>query len=226
MEFNPHTRLAGECLQPLGHLSRAGQSKPFRPTIGLAGPGRRPEIHQSPCRESLASTDEPGGVAERLNAAVLKTVDGGNVVRGFESLPLRPHADGLSGRNMHNIVGIAWRLRMSSKERISASIDADLVVAGHKVVDAGRAESRSAWVNRALRAQAERDQRLAALDAFVGGFEADHGEITGAELATAVALRAHGPSLSVAPDKRRSRCSPSVPDPTPRDAATPTGERL
>jgi hypothetical protein len=22
MEFNPHTRLAGECLQPLGHLSR------------------------------------------------------------------------------------------------------------------------------------------------------------------------------------------------------------
>ena len=25
MEFNPHTRLAGECLQPLGHLSRVGQ---------------------------------------------------------------------------------------------------------------------------------------------------------------------------------------------------------
>ena len=28
-------------------------------------------------------------MAERLNAAVLKTVDGGNVIRGFESLPLR-----------------------------------------------------------------------------------------------------------------------------------------
>ncbi|MEA2373521.1 MAG: hypothetical protein QOH12_3915, partial [Solirubrobacteraceae bacterium] len=28
MEFNPHTRLAGECLQPLGHLSRPRQSKP------------------------------------------------------------------------------------------------------------------------------------------------------------------------------------------------------
>jgi hypothetical protein len=28
-------------------------------------------------------------VAERLNAAVLKTVDGGNVVRGFESPPFR-----------------------------------------------------------------------------------------------------------------------------------------
>ena len=30
-----------------------------------------------------------GGVPERLNGAVSKTVDGGNVVRGFESLPLR-----------------------------------------------------------------------------------------------------------------------------------------
>ena len=27
MEFNPHTRLAGECLQPLGHLSR-GSNEP------------------------------------------------------------------------------------------------------------------------------------------------------------------------------------------------------
>ena len=30
-----------------------------------------------------------GGVPERLNGAVSKTVDGGNVVREFESLPLR-----------------------------------------------------------------------------------------------------------------------------------------
>jgi hypothetical protein len=31
----------------------------------------------------------PGGVPEWLNGAVSKTVDGGNVVREFESLPLR-----------------------------------------------------------------------------------------------------------------------------------------
>jgi hypothetical protein len=31
MEFDPHTRLAGECLQPLGHLSRGLASK-FRRT--------------------------------------------------------------------------------------------------------------------------------------------------------------------------------------------------
>ena len=30
-----------------------------------------------------------GGVAERLIAAVLKTAKGGNVLRGFKSLPLR-----------------------------------------------------------------------------------------------------------------------------------------
>ncbi len=44
-------------------------------------------------RTVVASTRGPQGVqgrvAERLNAAVLKTVDGGNVVRGFESPPFR-----------------------------------------------------------------------------------------------------------------------------------------
>jgi hypothetical protein len=94
MEFNPHTRLAGECLQPLGHLSRAGQSRRYRhgrPASRLSGRSRS-DRRIPPAPESLASPGRPGGVAERLNAAVLKTVDGGNVVRGFESLPLRPHA--------------------------------------------------------------------------------------------------------------------------------------
>jgi hypothetical protein len=30
MEFDPHTRLAGECLQPLGHLSRCWGTAKFR----------------------------------------------------------------------------------------------------------------------------------------------------------------------------------------------------
>ena len=54
MEFNPHTRLAGECLQPLGHLS-----------------ARPPSVER---RTLMRSSDRPGGVAERLNATVLKTV--------------------------------------------------------------------------------------------------------------------------------------------------------
>jgi hypothetical protein len=35
-------------------------------------------------------------VPERLNGAVSKTVDGGNVVRGFESLPLRYNSEFIS----------------------------------------------------------------------------------------------------------------------------------
>jgi hypothetical protein len=54
MEFNPHTRLAGECLQPLGHLSADGQCRARR--------------------RGHAIIRSPGGVAERLNATVLKTV--------------------------------------------------------------------------------------------------------------------------------------------------------
>lgn len=74
---------------------------------------------------------------------------------------------------------------MSTKQRLSASVDADLVAAGQDVVSGGRADSLSAWVNEALRAQVQRDRRLAAMDAFLADFESDHGEITDAEIARA-----------------------------------------
>lgn len=74
---------------------------------------------------------------------------------------------------------------MSTKQRLSASVDADLITAGQEVVSAGRAENMSAWVNDALRAQVDRDRKLAALRAFVSEFEAAHGEITESEMAAA-----------------------------------------
>lgn len=74
---------------------------------------------------------------------------------------------------------------MSTKQRLSASVDAELVAAGQEVVSAGHVESLSAWVNGALRAQVERDRKLAAMDAFLRDFEAEHGEITDAETAAA-----------------------------------------
>jgi hypothetical protein len=74
---------------------------------------------------------------------------------------------------------------MSPKQRLSASVDAELVAAGQEVVSAGRAESLSAWVNGALQAQVERDRKLAAMDAFLRDFEAGHGEITDTEIAAA-----------------------------------------
>jgi hypothetical protein len=74
---------------------------------------------------------------------------------------------------------------MSGKQRLSATVDADLVATGQEVVAAGRAESLSAWVNDALRAQVDRDRRLAAMDAFLAAFETADGEISDAEIASA-----------------------------------------
>jgi Arc/MetJ-type ribon-helix-helix transcriptional regulator len=71
---------------------------------------------------------------------------------------------------------------MSAKERLSASVDADLVAVAQEAVAAGQAESVSAWVNEALRLKVAHDQRLRALDEFVVAFEAEHGEITDAEM--------------------------------------------
>jgi len=71
---------------------------------------------------------------------------------------------------------------MTAKRRISASIDAELVDAGHRAVEAGQAEHFSAWVNEALHRQAAHDRRLRALDDFLAAYEAEHGEITEREI--------------------------------------------
>src|SRR5205085_8516834 len=76
MEREPHTRLAGECLQPLGHLSRgSGQCRAWASTRG-------------PASISAASL---GGVAERLNALVLKTSVRRPLTAGSNPAPSAPH---------------------------------------------------------------------------------------------------------------------------------------
>ena len=67
---------------------------------------------------------------------------------------------------------------MSTKQRLSASVDAELVAVAQDAVAEGHAESISAWVNDALRLKAGHDRRLAALDYFLAAYEAEHGEIT------------------------------------------------
>jgi hypothetical protein len=96
MEFDPHTRLAGECLQPLGHLSRwemasleargrRRASGPPRPTV--------PARTRAPGRPVSIEAPRPGGVAERLNAPVLKTGMGESPSRvRIPPPPLRPAA--------------------------------------------------------------------------------------------------------------------------------------
>lgn len=72
-----------------------------------------------------------------------------------------------------------------SKQRLSSTVDSDLVTAGQEAVAAGRVESVSAWVNDALRRQVDHDRRLAAMDVFLTEYEAEYGEITDAEMAAA-----------------------------------------
>ena len=71
---------------------------------------------------------------------------------------------------------------MSGKQRLSASVDADLMAVAQEAVARGRAGSMSAWVNDALRLKADQDRRLRALDEFLAAYEAEHGPISEQEM--------------------------------------------
>ena len=91
-----------------------------------------------------------------------------------------------------------------TKHRLSASVDSDLLAAAERAVTDGTAENISAWVNAAMRRQAEHDGRLRALADFVGAYESRHGIISGDEIAAAV-RRARSRAIVVRgpPFKRR-----------------------
>lgn len=74
---------------------------------------------------------------------------------------------------------------MSTKLRLSASVDRELLGAAQAAVQAGRADNVSAWVNEALHRHAEHDRRMQALDAFLEHYEAGAGVITEQEMADA-----------------------------------------
>jgi hypothetical protein len=93
---------------------------------------------------------------------------------------------------------------MSTKHRLSASVDSAVMSAAQAAVAAGRAANVSAWVNDALHRQAEHDRRLQALDQFLHAYEAEHGVITEAEIAAA-SRRASSRALVVRGDERAAR---------------------
>jgi hypothetical protein len=86
------------------------------------------------------------------------------------------------------------------KERLTVTVDPELIAAGAAAVEAGRADSLSGWVNQALAERAERDRKLAALDDAITAYEARAGSITDEELreqqrvdrAAAVVVRGRG----------------------------------
>ena len=90
------------------------------------------------------------------------------------------------------------------KHRLSASVDSDLVAAAERAVAEGRAENVSAWVNAAMRRQAEHDLRMRALGDFVAAYESKHGNITDAEIAVATRrARARAVVVRASSTKRR-----------------------
>ena len=69
------------------------------------------------------------------------------------------------------------------KERLTVTVDAELLVAGNRAVKAGRAESLSGWINEALVEREARDRRLHAMAEAVAAYEAEFGVISSEELA-------------------------------------------
>ncbi len=71
---------------------------------------------------------------------------------------------------------------MSKKERLTVTVDPELVDAANEAVAAGRADSLSGWVNLALTERAAKERRLSAMADAIGEYESAFGEITPDEL--------------------------------------------
>lgn len=101
----------------------------------------------------------------------------------------------------------------ATRDRLSATVAAELLEAGRAAVAEGRAPNLSAWVNDALVRQVDHDRRMRALDAFIHRYEAEHGTITEEEMrdaarrarSRAVVVRTADPVPASGPTRRRGR---------------------
>jgi uncharacterized protein YllA (UPF0747 family) len=100
---------------------------------------------------------------------------------------------------------------MSTKERLTVTVDPEFIEAGNDAVSEGRAESLSAWVNAALAEKVARERRLVALAAAVSAYEQRFGVISAQELAdqartdreSAIVVRGDGAKLGKRKPRRR-----------------------
>jgi hypothetical protein len=70
-----------------------------------------------------------------------------------------------------------------SKERLTVTVDSELIEAATQAVTEGRVASLSGWVNLALAERAAKERRLRTLAEAVAAYEQEFGEITAPELA-------------------------------------------
>ncbi len=96
---------------------------------------------------------------------------------------------------------------------MTVTVDEVLVRAGEAAVATGRAASLSAWVNAALGERAEKERRLAAMDAAIADYEAEFGAMSIEEVARQrrtdrLAARRVGPKRRApTPSSRRRRAA-------------------
>ena len=69
------------------------------------------------------------------------------------------------------------------KQRLTVTVDPELIEAGNRAVADGKADSVSGWVSSALAEKVQRDQQLAQLRAAIADYEAEFGQITAEEIA-------------------------------------------
>jgi hypothetical protein len=95
---------------------------------------------------------------------------------------------------------------MSTKTRLTVTIDPDLVDAGAEAVAEGRSSSLSAWVNAALAERVVHDRRLRALGEANAAYEDEFGVITADEITRQQrADRSAARVVRPAPRARRSK---------------------
>jgi len=68
------------------------------------------------------------------------------------------------------------------KQRLTVTVDPELIEAGQRAVESGKAESVSGWVSAALEEKIRRDRKLALLAAAVADYEQEFGAITTDEI--------------------------------------------
>jgi hypothetical protein len=74
------------------------------------------------------------------------------------------------------------------KERLTVTIDRDLIEVAEEAVAMGEADSVSAWVNAALAERATKERRLRGLAKVIAAYEAQFGVITEEEMAERIRL--------------------------------------
>src|SRR5262245_26534712 len=71
---------------------------------------------------------------------------------------------------------------MTKKERLTVTVDRDLLTAANQAVRAGRADSLSGWVNQALADRVAKERKLEAMAQALASYESRQGAISTQEL--------------------------------------------